>query len=136
VNWIEYAAWGGFGGLAVELAEFYGVLRFHKTWPWNVEGEPVRGAFLASVAIRILLGGGLAWALGSSGEISGAIGAITTGVTAPLILEQLGRPTSQVGDRSQLSAGTSAERSVLPGRATAGDPSSPEDPSTQEIGGQ
>jgi hypothetical protein len=104
VNWLEFAAWGGFGGLAVELAEFYGVLQRHKTWPWHLTGEPGRAIFLVAVAIRIVLGGGLAWGLGISGEVSGAIGAITTGVTAPLVLDQLGRRLSSRAESAPLTA--------------------------------
>jgi hypothetical protein len=89
--WWEYAGWGAFGGLAVELIEFYGAIRRTGGWPWKRRGEPGPGPLLVSVLIRVFLGAGLAWALGGAQQISGPAGAVAVGVAAPLILEQMAR---------------------------------------------
>ena len=87
--WWQYLVWGLFGGAAVEGMEFSRAIRIRGTWPWRVPGEPPALAFAISVTIRLLVGGGLAVALGLSKQIIGVAGALTAGVAAPLILEQL-----------------------------------------------
>ena len=102
VTWWQYAAWGAFGGLAIELVEFYGAIRRTGGWPWKQKGEVRPAPLLASVAIRLFVGAGLAWALGVEQQVSGAVGALTAGVAAPLILEQLARQIpaqSSAGER-------------------------------------
>src|SRR4051794_18481666 len=91
MSWWMYAAWGAFGGLAVELADFYGVIRRTGDWPWKQEGEPPLALWLASILVRLFLGGGLASAFGAASQVSGPAGALSVGVAAPLILEQMGK---------------------------------------------
>ena len=91
MTWWQYAIWGGFGGLAVELLAFYGAIRRAKTWPWTLPNEPPPTVLAVSVLIRVGLGVGLAAAAGDTGQISGAIGAVAVGVAAPLLLEQMAR---------------------------------------------
>lgn len=93
--WV-YAAWGLFGGLAVEALEFLRAIRRAAGMPWKNEdgtrnpAEPGPGALAISVVIRMGIGGGLAAAAGASGQVSGPLAAITIGVAAPLIIEQFG----------------------------------------------
>ncbi len=89
MTWWECATWGAFGGLAVELVQFYGALRRGGDWPWRQPGEPPPGPLAASILIRLCLGLGLAVAAGQSGQVSGAFGAIAVGVAAPLLVEQM-----------------------------------------------
>lgn len=87
----EYALWGAFGGLAVELIEFSGAIRRVGGWPWKKEGEPGPAPLLVTVIIRVGLGLGLAVAAAQSGQLSGVIGAIAVGAGAPLLIEQLAK---------------------------------------------
>jgi hypothetical protein len=93
MTWWELAAWGAFGGLSVEAIEFYGVIKSHKRWPWQLSGEPGAGPLAVSVFIRIGLGLGLAWAAGDTGQVPGPLGAIAVGVAAPLLVEQMTKRT-------------------------------------------
>lgn len=87
--WWQLTLAGAFGGLAVEVSEFYGAIRRTGGWPWRQKGEPPPGPLLVSVVIRVLLGAGLAWVLGDAQQISGTAGGFAVGVAAPLILEQM-----------------------------------------------
>jgi len=89
--WWQYAMWGAFGGFAVEAVQFYGAIRRTGAWPWNSPGEPSPGPLTASIIIRVGLGLGLAVAAGATDQIAGPIGAITVGVAAPFIVEQMVR---------------------------------------------
>jgi len=91
VTWWQYAGWGAFGGLAVELLEFHGAIRRTGGWPWRQKDEPGPGPLLVSVVIRLIVGAGLAWALGAAQQVSGPAGALMVGVAAPLIFEQMAR---------------------------------------------
>lgn len=86
-----YAAWGLFGGFAVEGLEFTGAIRRTGGWPWDQKGEPSKGPMLASVVIRLLVGAGLAAAAASTHQISGPIGAVAVGIAAPFLIEQMSR---------------------------------------------
>lgn len=85
----EYLLWGIFGGSAVEGLEFSRAIRATGSWPWRLRGEPGALPYAVSVVVRLLVGGGLALALGLDHQIIGVFGALTCGVAAPLILEQL-----------------------------------------------
>lgn len=87
----EYAFWGFFGGFAVDGLEFAGAIRRVGGWPWRQPGEPGPLPYAVSVAIRLVVGAGLAAAAGTTGQISGPFGALAVGVAAPLLIEQLAR---------------------------------------------
>lgn len=88
---LEFAAWGLFGGFAVEGLEFAAAIRRSGRWPWRNRGEPGPLPFLASVLIRLSVGAGLAAAAGAANQVSGPFGALAVGVAAPLLVEQLAR---------------------------------------------
>lgn len=87
----EFAAWGAFGGFALEAIQFYGAIRRTGDWPWRTKGEPGPLPLLVSVLIRVGLGLGLAWAAAETNQINGPIAAIAVGVAAPLIIEQMAK---------------------------------------------
>jgi hypothetical protein len=91
VSWWEYAVYGAAGALAVELIEFYGAVRRTGGWPRSRMGEPGPLPLLGSVAIRIMLGAGLAWVLSGMQQVSGPAGALAVGIAAPLFLEQMAK---------------------------------------------
>ncbi|MCP2259865.1 hypothetical protein LX15_003574 [Streptoalloteichus tenebrarius] len=86
---VECALWGLFGGFAVEGLDFAGAIRRTGGWPWKQPEEPGPVPFLVSVVIRLAVGGGLAVAAGSAGQISGPFGALAIGIAAPLVVAQL-----------------------------------------------
>ena len=98
-----YAAWGAFGGLAVEAIQFYGAIRRTGKWPWKTKGEPGPLPLLVSVIIRVGVGFGLALAAAQTKQISGPLGAIAVGVAAPLLIEQMGQQVPTDGQESEKS---------------------------------
>jgi hypothetical protein len=84
-----YIVWGTFGGFAVEGMEFSKAVRATGDWPWRQKGEPGALPMAISIIIRLAVSGGLSLALGQGHQIIGVFGALTAGVAAPLILEQL-----------------------------------------------
>ncbi len=96
MTWWQFLLWGAFGGMAVEAVEFYGAIRRTGDWPWQQPGEPRLGPLLVSVVIRVGLGAGLA-AAASHSQVSGPLGAIAIGVSAPLLIEQMGRQVPVAG---------------------------------------
>jgi hypothetical protein len=87
---VQAALWGLFGGFAVEGLDLITALR-RRGWPWRVEGPPEAGPVGYAVAelIRLIIGGGVAWAVAASGQITGPAGALAVGAAAPLIVERL-----------------------------------------------
>jgi len=88
---LEAAAWGVFGGFAVEGLEFTRAIRRVGGWPWSRPQEPGPLPLATSVFIRLLVGAGLAAAAASAGQVQGPFGALAVGVAAPLLIEQLAR---------------------------------------------
>jgi hypothetical protein len=93
MTWIEAALWGLFGGFAVEGLDLYGAVRRRGCWPWQVRGPREVGAagYFVAELFRLVIGGGLAWALSESSQITTPIGALAVGIAAPLIVERLTR---------------------------------------------
>ena len=93
MSWIDAALWGLFGSFAVEGLDLYTAVRRHGRWPWRVRGPREVGALGYAVAelIRLIIGGGLAWAAAASGQLTSAVGALAVGVAAPLIVERITR---------------------------------------------
>lgn len=87
----EALLWGFFGGAAIEGLDFATAIRRVRTWPWKVQGEPGFGPYVVSVIIRCGVGGGLATAACASDQLTTVFSAVTTGVAAPLVLENLAK---------------------------------------------
>ncbi len=91
MQWWQVIALGAFGGVAVEAVDILGAVKRTGQVPWNRPGEVSFGAFALSVAIRVLLGSGLAYLLWSTAQVTGPFGAFAIGVTAPLIVGELAK---------------------------------------------
>ena len=128
MQWWEALIWGLFGGFSVEALELTGAVRRTGTWPWKSSSEPGALAFGVVVLVRLVISSGLTVAAAESQQIGSAIAAVTTGLAAPLLMEQLarqatigviGRPTSHNGEArssSQELAGHLADPSVAVGQ--------------------
>ncbi len=91
MTWTQAALWGLFGGFAVEGLDLYSAVRRRGRWPWQVPGPREVGAagYFVAELVRLVIGSGLACGLATSGQITTAVGAITAGVAAPLLVERL-----------------------------------------------
>lgn len=86
--WWVAALWGLSGAASVESLALYRAIHRVKDFPWRKKGEVAFAAYLASVVIRVVLGGGLAAAFGASAQVAGPLGALAVGIAAPKIVEQ------------------------------------------------
>jgi hypothetical protein len=90
------ALWGLIGASAIEAWDLYSAIHRVKGFPWKFAGEVALAPYLVSVALRVLLGVGMAIAFVASGQAAGPVGAVAIGIAAPKLLEQLAR---QVGSQ-------------------------------------
>jgi hypothetical protein len=96
---IEAALWGLFGGFAVEGLDLYVAVRRRGCWPWQTgktgnPGKPREAgplAYVVAEVIRLLVGGGIAWAAATSGQVSTPVAALAVGIATPLLVERLTR---------------------------------------------
>jgi len=84
----EAATWGALGALGVEALEFAAATRRNRTWPWLDPAGPDLLPLAATVIIRVAVGAIVAGALGAAVQVSGAFGALTAGIAAPLLIQQ------------------------------------------------
>ena len=92
---IEYLIYGAAGGLAVELSELLRAMARVNGVPWKRPREPGLTVLILSILIRVALGAGVSFILGVSEQISGPIGAFSAGITAPLVVDQIGSERSE-----------------------------------------
>lgn len=86
---VEYALFGLLGGFLVEAVELRRAIQKTKGWPWRDPDEPSFGPWLTAILLRLAASAGLAFGFGAGGQISGALGALTAGIAAPLVIEKL-----------------------------------------------
>lgn len=86
---VEYALFGLLGGFLVEAVELRRAIQKTKGWPWRDPDEPSFGPWLTAILLRLAASAGLAYGFGAGGQISGALGALTAGIAAPLVIEKL-----------------------------------------------
>ncbi|MFJ7905147.1 hypothetical protein ACIQ6V_32470 [Streptomyces sp. NPDC096198] len=111
--WWVAALWGLSGAASVESLALYRAIHRVKDFPWRKKGEVAFAAYLASVVIRVVLGGGLAAAFGASAQVAaGPLGALAVGIAAPKIVEQFlrqGLAHQGVEPLPQVAPGTTAQ---------------------------
>ncbi|MFF1320645.1 hypothetical protein ACFVZZ_14610 [Streptomyces chartreusis] len=99
---IEYMLIGGAGGALIEAVAFFNRLGEWRAARLTPTGNKRKNppSFLnfidlppvvAIAVTRLVLGGAAATAFGTSGQASGALGALTVGAAAPALLQQLGQ---------------------------------------------
>jgi hypothetical protein len=87
----DFALWGLLGGFAVEALEFNRAIRASGGWPWRQKDEPEPLPMAMAVLARLAISAVVAAATGLSGQVTGQFGAFLAGVTAPLLIDELGR---------------------------------------------
>lgn len=113
--------WGAFGGFAVEALDLSTAIRRCGKWPWKRRGEPDMAPYLASIFIRTSVGAGLAAAAAASHQVTTVFAAVTTGVAAPLILENMAKSHKTIPEPPEPAA--SAHRHTTKAKATSPSPS-------------
>ena len=118
---LQAALWGLLGGFCTEgLQLWQAVQRARGKWP----PEKRNPAFAVAEIIRLTAGAGVAAAFGSSGQVTGALGAFTFGVAAPLIVEQLTKTIPLTPAPVGNPAAVSLPEDALPRRVQSPDASS------------
>lgn len=83
--------WGLLGAALVEGLELYQAIHAEGGFPWQFRGRLKLGPYLVALLVRLGLGAALAAVFAASHQITGPIAAVTIGIAAPKILEQLAR---------------------------------------------
>jgi hypothetical protein len=85
-SWWCAGLWGFLGGFVADGLNYTRVLRQSKS---EIPEHYFSAVFFLGVAIRLLIGAVLAIAFVLSGQISGAMGALVVGITAPAIVDKI-----------------------------------------------
>ncbi|MFI1353690.1 hypothetical protein ACH4TV_08915 [Streptomyces sp. NPDC020898] len=123
----------------VRFQEWQSERRVHRRLPPGLEGEPPRfqtyfdpAVDCVAAGVHSLLGAGAAVLLGTTGQISGAYAAVVVGLSAPVILTQLGRVnavndavTGGVGAEAGDGSGSGEETGAARVPASSGEPGPP-----------
>jgi len=86
MSWWALAAWGFIGGFVAEGLPLWRMVQ-QNNGIW-LPRYRTRDFFIAEV-LRLIIGAILAVALGESGQVTGAIGALGVGIAAPAIIDKL-----------------------------------------------
>jgi hypothetical protein len=90
---LDAGLWGMAGGAAIEVLQLYQAVKTNKNFPWNLQGELRLGLYVFCTGARLVLGIFVAVLLADVNPL-GPAGAVTAGISAIKILEQLGRNSS------------------------------------------
>lgn len=88
---MESCLWGLLGAALIEGLDLYTAIHTSDGWPWKKKGEPTLAPYLVALAIRLGVGTDLTAAFAASHQVAGALAAVTVGIAAPKILQQLAR---------------------------------------------
>ncbi|MFE5537136.1 hypothetical protein [Streptomyces sp. NPDC056492] len=88
---LEGCLWGLLGAAMIEGLDLYTAIHTTDGWPWQKKGEPAFAPYLVAVIIRLGVGMGLTAAFAASGQVAGALAAVTVGIAAPKIVQQLAK---------------------------------------------
>ena len=92
-SWWYFAFWGMLGGFVADGLRYSRVL-------CSAERETLEKylsfAYFLGTFIRLSIGGILAAAFGLSGQISGEMGALVIGITAPAIIDKIIKESSNI----------------------------------------
>jgi hypothetical protein len=103
MTWLQLALWGLFGGFIVDGLEVWRMVRSNNSrWP----AECLTVAFFVAEAIRLVASAGLAIAFGTTGQVSGPLGALAIGIAAPLIVEKLTAYLPAIGSNAGIDSST------------------------------
>ncbi|WP_434593600.1 hypothetical protein [Streptomyces sp. A5-4] len=79
------------GAALIEGLDLYTAIHTTDGWPWKKKGQPALAPYLAALVIRLGVGTGLTAAFAASQQVAGALAAVTVGIAAPKILQQLAK---------------------------------------------
>ncbi|MEV7445657.1 hypothetical protein AB0O22_31740 [Streptomyces sp. NPDC091204] len=88
---VEACLWGLLGAALIEGLDLYTAIHTTDGWPWRKKGEPAFAPYVVAVIIRLGVGMGLTAAFAASEQVAGALAAVTVGIAAPKILQQLAK---------------------------------------------
>jgi hypothetical protein len=91
MGWFEAAAWGTFGGFAMEALDFITAVRRHRRVPWRklIPEDPGPAIHAVTSVLRLTVGAGVAAAASRTSPSVSAWLALGLGAAAPVILEKL-----------------------------------------------
>ena len=89
--WLEAAAWGAFGGFAMEALDYITAVRRHHRVPWQkiLPGDPGPTAHAIATVLRLIVGAGVAAAAARTTPSVSPWLAFGLGAAAPVVLEKL-----------------------------------------------
>ncbi|WP_405844604.1 hypothetical protein [Streptomyces sp. NBC_01518] len=87
----EACLWGLLGAALIEGLDLYTAIHTTDGWPWKKKGQPAIAPYLTALVIRLGVGTGLTAAFAASQQVAGALAAVTVGIAAPKILQQLAK---------------------------------------------
>ncbi|OIJ69790.1 hypothetical protein [Streptomyces mangrovisoli] len=116
----EACLWGLLGAALVELRGLWSALQPSRKpkWPWkDGRGRPQVWGYVVAVVCRFGMAAGLDAVYAAAHQIAGPLGAVTMGIAAPLVIQQMAvrADSPPVIERAPLDAG----EQVLNGRVEA-----------------
>ncbi|MFD4557839.1 hypothetical protein ACFWP5_26565 [Streptomyces sp. NPDC058469] len=89
----EACLWGLLGAGLIEAKEMWQLYRQNNEFPWKLDGRAQAKPYVAAVAIRFFMAGGINAAYASANQVTGSLGALTLGIAAPMFIQQLAEGT-------------------------------------------
>ena len=92
MTWWQACGWGLLGAGLIEVRGLWSAIEPSRVpkWPWkDGRGRPQVWGYVIAVACRFVMAVGLNAVYAASHQIAGPLGAVTMGIAAPLIIQQM-----------------------------------------------
>ncbi|MET7898172.1 hypothetical protein [Streptomyces mirabilis] len=87
--WWQACLWGALGAGLVETGEMWQLHRTQERFPWAKDGKPQIKRYLFAVFLRCFMAIGITAVYGGSGQVAGPLAAVTLGIAAPIVIQQI-----------------------------------------------
>lgn len=116
--------WGLLGAGLIEVRALWAAFHLSRdpAWPWrDIDGRPQWKGYAIAVACRLGMAAGLDAVYAAAHQIAGPLGAVTMGIAAPLVIQQMAarehapsaEPLTTMSEGARRNLSVSAENSDM-----------------------
>lgn len=103
MTWWHACLWGMLGAGLIEAKEMWRLYHLTDSFPWTRNGVAQVKPYVAALGVRFFMAAGISGTYAAADQVGGSLAAVTLGITAPLIIQQIADAPS--GTTARVSAG-------------------------------
>lgn len=89
MTWWHACLWGMLGAGLIEAKQMWHLYHLTNSFPWTRNGVAQVKPYLTAVGVRFFMAAGICGTYAAANQVGGSLAAVTLGITAPLIIQQI-----------------------------------------------